>query len=614
MIFRSIKDRIRIEIKRIIKELNYPEVDFDILEPPSKELGDLATNVAFLLGKVLKRKPYDIANELANKIGSYDMIEKVYAHQSGYINFIFNKLRFVNKVLDDKDFKMDLGKGRKVAIEHTSINPNKALHMGHVRNLVIGDSIYRILKFVNYNVYVLNYIDDSGLQVADIVVGFYYLKMPLESEKKFDHYCGDDVYVRVNKMYEEDKGLLEKRKIVLKELEDYNSEIARFARKITEMVLREQLKTCWRLKARYDCLNFESQIIASKLWEKVKDILIKKGIAKIDDNPQSKYYGCLVIKDAEGEEKVLERSDGTATYIAKDIPYALWKLGLIDDPFGYEEYEVQFDNSILYRTTFDSNKSGISFNNADEAITVIDVRQSRLQKIIINVLNALGNKKPYIHLAYEVVALSNDTAKQLGIDIKDKRFVHMKGREGIYINADVVLDQLHLKAYKESKARNPELSDEEIRKIAEAIAIGAIRYNMLKQDLDKTIVFDMNEILKLEGDTGLYLQYSYARAYKILEKTQPLMAYYKSVRDEEVELAKEISKLDIVIEEAANTLSPKVIARYARRLADVFNLFYENVQVLNSEEMYARVRLVKAFIDSMEIVLNLLGIEPLKRI
>ena len=621
MSFRNVREEVRSIIYAALDKLGYPSVEFNVDEPP-KGLGDLYSNVAFLLSRKLRKKPREIADAIVEVIDKPDIIDKIEAHQNGHINFFLNNLVFANKVLDG-DISIDIGNNRKVLIEHTSVNPNKALHIGHVRNLVLGDTIYRMLKFTNHNAYVLNYIDDSGLQVADIIVGFHFLKMPLTSNKKFDHYCGDEVYVKVNRLYDEDPSLVEKRREVLKAMEDYNSEIARFAREVTDRVLKEQLKTCWRLKARYDCLNFESQIIASKLWDKIKDILIKKGIAKIDEDLNSKYYKCLVVrKGIEGEEKVLERSDGTATYIAKDIPYAAWKIGLIDDPFGYEEYAKQFDGSIVYATTLDKNTDR-SFANAEKAITVIDTRQARLQKIISKILEALNADKPYLHLSYEVVALSADTAQQLGIDIKDKRFVHMKGREGTYINADIMLDKLHDKAYEEAKKRNPDLGDHELHNIAESIAIAAIRYSMLKQDLDKFITFDINETLRLQGDTGPYIQYSYARAYRILEKwsnkhdkpidTLKTDGSYASITEEEVLLIKELSKMDLIIEDAVSNLSPKSIARYAYKLADLFNTFYEKVQVLDSEEEESRIRLIKLFIKRMEIILNLLGIEPLKR-
>lgn len=605
MKFREIKVDAKEAIKEALRSLNYPLVEFNVDEAPA-EFGDLYTNVAFLLSKMIKRKPSEIADEIVNNITLKEI--RVYAHKSGYINFVIDSLSFVNSILKE-EYKIDM-KEKKVVIEHTSVNPNKALHMGHVRNLVIGDSLYRLLKFTNHKVYVLNYIDDSGLQVADIIVGFYFIKIPLESNKKFDHYCGDDVYVHVNKLYKDDPSLLEKRRIVLQSMEEYNSDIANFARDITNKVLIEQLKTCWRLNARYDYLNFESQIIASKLWMKMREMLIAKGIAVIDNDKNSKYYKCLVIKAGiEGEEKVLERSDGTATYIAKDIPYAAWKLGLIDNPFSYKEYVKQFDGSILYSTIINGNRA---LFDADEAITVIDVRQSRLQKIITKVLEELGNKKVYTHLAYEVVALSSSTAKELGIDTKDKRFVHMKGREGTYINADIMIDKLHVKAYEEAKIRNPHLPEEELHRIAEAISIGAIRYSMIKQDLDKTIIFDMDEILKLQGDTGPYLQYSYARACRILEKRRVDEGSYKSVRDEEVALAKELSKFDLIIEEALDNREVKIIARYAYKLANLFNTFYEHVQILNSEEENARILLLNAYVRVMRDALFILGIEPLE--
>lgn len=622
MSFSEVKEEIRKALDEALVRLGYPSVEFNVDEPPRRDLGDLYTNILFLLSKKLKRKPIELADEIAKVINKPEIIDKIETHPAGYINFFIDSLAFVNKIIERfvehngeiravLTNRIDLGKNKTVLIEHTSVNPNKALHIGHVRNLVIGDTLYRMLKFTNYNVYVLNYIDDSGLQVADIIVGFYFLNMPLESNKKFDHYCGDDVYVKVNKLYE-DPSLLEKRREVLKAMEDYDSEIARFAREITDRVLREQLKTCWRLKARYDYLNYESQMIASRLWNKIREILIREGIAKIDDEPISKYYRCLVVRAGiKGEEKVLERSDGTATYIAKDISYAAWKVGLVEDPFGYEEYTRQFDGSILYKTSLEKNGS---FPKADKSITVIDVRQARLQKIISRILESLNSNKPYLHLAYEVVTLSADTAQQLGIDIKDKRFVHMKGREGTYINADTMLDILHKKAYEEAKSRNPDLEDQELHEIAESISIAAIRYNLLKQDLDKVITFDINEMLKLQGDTGPYIQYAYARASRILEKGDKYnYAYYNSITNEELALIKELSKLDLVINDAVNSLSPKLLTRYAYKLADLFNTFYEHVQVLDSDQEYARLTLVKLFIKNMENVLDLLGIKPLKK-
>jgi len=412
---------------------------------------------------------------------------------------------------------------------------------------------------------------------------------------------------------------------VLREIEKHDSEIAKFARELTSKVLGEQLKTCWRLKARYDCLNFESQIIDSKLWEKILEAMKKKGLVKIEDDPSSKYVGCLVIKAGmEGEEKVLLRSDGTATYIAKDIPYAAWKTGLVADPFSYHKYTTQYDNTTLWTSSLDSNKEGNKkFHGADKAITVIDTRQSRLQNIVSKVLAMLeASAERYLHLSYEVVALSAETAKMLGIDIGERKFAHMAGRKGVYINADDVLDALHKKAYEEAKQRNPDADYVWLNTVAESIAIAAIRYSMLKQDLDKTITFDIAESLNLEGDTGPYLQYAHARACRILEKaTQQQTAINSSMAamlksDHEIALIKEISKFDMYVEDSAINLSPKSIARYAYTLATQFNAFYEKVPVLherNADLVNARLALVQAFVLTIRNALDLLGIDALEK-
>nr|MDQ5876756.1 arginine--tRNA ligase [Thermoproteota archaeon] len=499
----------------------------------------------------------------------------------------------------------------------------------------------------NHRTTVLNYIDDSGVQIADIVVGFKFAGFPIEpptKNQKFDQYCGDEVYVKINEIYEKDPQIAEKRKLVLKEIEEGKSEIARFAMDITLRVLQEQLKTCWRMKVRYDLLNFETHIVGSKLWSKAFELLKSNSIAKYETEGKNK--GCWVIEVKEEEEKkqeeddkVLVRSDGTATYIAKDIPYAAWKLGLVEDPFYYQEYTKQWDGSTLYATTLaDSDiKSGSSssktvdkkFNGGERVITIIDSRQSRLQAIISQVLSKIGvsgnGHNKYFHLGYEAVTLSSDTAKEFGIDIGNRQFMHMSGRKGIYVNADYVLDALHDKAYKEAKTRNPDFSDQQLNKIAEDISISAIRYNMIKQDLDKIITFDIKESLSLEGDTGPYLQYAYARSQRILEKSEQgfiiaagrtNFAFEQLTHDSEIALIKEISKLDLVVENAAKSLCLKSLAHYAYKLAMTFNLFYEKVPVLreqDNEVRMARLGLVKAFGITLKNTLEVLGITALER-
>ncbi|OLC25117.1 MAG: arginine--tRNA ligase [Thaumarchaeota archaeon 13_1_40CM_4_48_7] len=630
MTLRVLIQQVREIVGDAVKSAGYPAVEFDVTEPPQKEFGDLSCNVAFLLSKPAKKPPPRVATELVEALKP--RVKDTYILSAepagGHINFKADYARLspttLAQVLKNPETYgyHDSGKGRHIVIEHTSVNPNKALHVGHMRNVIIGDALYRIMKATNHITTVLNYIDDSGLQVADIVVGFKFAGFEVEPPKgtKFDHYCGDEVYVKINEMYEKDPQLAEKRKLVLKEIEEGKSEIARFAAEITMRVLDEQLKTCWRMKARYDLLNFESQIVMSNLWSKAFELLKKNKITHFEEEGKNK--GCWVMEAKDEEDKVLVRSDGTATYIAKDIPYAAWKLGLVDDPFSYVEFEKQWDGSMLYRTTLnDKSVMEREFNRGERVITIIDSRQARLQRIVSQVLSKIGaHTREYFHLGYEAVTLSSETAKIFGMDIGDRQSMHMSGRKGIYVNADYVLDTLHSKAYEEVKKRNPGFSERELNTIAEEIAVSAIRYSMIKQDLDKIITFDIKETLSLEGDTGPYLQYAYARSQRILEKSGQTInndsQFQLLTREAEIAVIKEIAKLDLVVEDAAKSLSPKSLARYAYNLATTFNLFYEKVPVLkegNADVRMARLALVKAFGIALRNALNVLGIFALER-
>ncbi len=615
-------------MRSTVAALGYPDVDFDVSEPPRIEFGDLTCNIAFQLAKHAKKSPAKLASEIAKAVMSRlheagGHVQSAEPHPAGYVNFRANHAKLSRETLE-----LALGDparygyptsdpGTHVVIEHTSVNPNKALHVGHMRNIVIGDALFRLMKATNHRVTVLNYVDDSGLQVADIVIGFKFAGFPLEppAGKKFDQYCGDDVYVKINEMYAKDPALAEKRKLVLREIEEGKSDIARFAAEVTVRVLREQLRTCWRTRVRYDLLNFESHIVASKLWSESFDLLKHHGIAKFET--EGKNNGCWVIEAKDEEDKVIVRSDGTATYVAKDIPYAAWKLGLVHDPFSYNEFTEQWDGTKLYATALDGKSLERRFNGGQRVITIIDSRQSRLQRIISQVLVQIGGEgepREYHHLGYEAVTISSETAKTLGIDIGDRQFMHMSGRKGIYVNSDYVLDTLHSKAYEEVKVRNPDFGEDKLHKIAEDIAISALRYNMIRQDLDKIITFDIKESLSLEGDTGPYLQYAFARSQRILEKSGREVegGNLEALSHEaEIALIKEISKLDLVVEDAAKSLSPKTLARYAYSLATTFNLFYEKVPVLKEQDhdiLMARLALVKVFGITLKNALDVLGI------
>ena len=626
MVFLNLIDEIGKKTNSILESQNLSSVPF-VVEPAKAGFGDITCNVAFLLSKQLKKSPQQISSEfvLLYTFDDLTYIKNVQSHPSGYLNFEIDYTKFNDLVITSSqknDYgEIDIGKNESMVVEHTSVNPNKALHVGHVRNVILGDVISKILRKGNFNVKVLNYVDDSGLQVADIIVGFKFcnfLEEPPENQK-FDHYCGDTVYVKTTEKYETDKQLEQKRHEILKQMEDPTNEIAKMAETITRRVLSEQLKTIWNLGVFYDCLNFESQIIHSKLWEKIFEKLKSDNQVRLEDSGDN--AGCWIIP-AEGEDdKILVRSNGVATYIAKDIPYAAWKLGLIEDPFSYKIYSTQRNSQTLYETTLDvknNHDNKLNFTG-NKVITVIDNRQIRLQKIVSGLMAKFKNEGAYTHLGYESVTLSAETVKSLGLNVQGNS-TQMSGRKGLYVSADTVLETLKKRVYEESKSRNPELSESDLQEIANDVAVGTIRYEMIKPDLDKIITFDLQKSLRLEGDTCSYIQYSYARASRILEKTdvEPnFNSKFESLSsDHEKNLLKKIAMFDITVNDSVRNLSPKVIAKYSYDLAVSFSSFYEHVKVLSSETpelLNARLCLVVSFQKTLKNALSLLGIESPNR-
>lgn len=642
MKFREFEAEVRDALLSAANARGYNLTEVELLRPPNPELGDISSPVGLRLARETKKAPGVIARELAETIDSgatWRLIGGVQAHDSGYVNFRTNWALFAYEllasVLKPEGGVVDLGAlgpTKRVAIEHTNVNPNKALHIGHARNLVLGDSLARTMKRLGHEVQTLNYIDDSGAQVADVIVGLKFLHIPDKAPEgvKFDAYCGDVVYTKVNQVYERDPSLKDKQRLVLKEIEKGSGEISEYAENIVSQILAAQLQTCWRLGAHYDLLNWESHILKTGMWGEVFEELKRKGIAVLETEGEN--AGCWVVKDRElGDDKVLVRSDGTVVYVAKDIPYAAWKIGLVRDQFSYRVYGSQPDGSTLWSTTSKKatepdagTPAHPRFGGADLAISVIDSKQSRLQKVVSRVLERLEGKESerYLHRAYEVVALSKKSAESLGLTV-EKEFVHMQGRKGIYINVDNVLDALKDKSAEETKRRNPERSDEWVDSVADTLAVAAFRFELVKQDPDKMMAFDLESSLRLQGDTGPYLLYSYARASRILVKSGakgPAISEAsagKLKHPKEVALLKLISTYDKSVMEAERYLSPKEVATYAHSLAATFSEFYEAVQV-NSEPdaslREARLAMIEGFRVILRDALGLLGIQALDEI
>ncbi|MHB8565942.1 MAG: arginine--tRNA ligase [Nitrososphaerales archaeon] len=642
MSFREFAEEAKSLTLMAIEKLGFeapPNLEWD--EPPDKTLGDLSMRVGYQLSKALAKKPSEIVSVIASKINEFPSNERKYVdsamgHPSGFLNFKVNQDYFLNRVLVESSRsaygKLNLGNGETILLEHTAVNPNKALHIGHLRNVTLGDSISRILEFSGHKVSVLNYIDDSGLQVADILVGLLHLGYSKDSPPgvKYDHYAGDSVYVSVNRKYETDPKLKEHQKSILKAIEVKDPKIFPLAAEITDRILREQLATCWRMGVYYDLLIYESDIVQSKLWEHTFSKLKAKEIVRLET--EGKYEGCWIVSvsgEKEGEDKVLVRADGTATYIAKDTPFAALKVGIMPDRFSYSKYSTQPNGKILWRSRSDGDfgVSPVTWG-AGKSITVIDSRQARLQRIIQHILEQLSGKfleGKYIHLGYEIISLSPKTAASLEKSSpsgKESGIVTMSGRKGTYVNVDDALDSIKERAFEETRKRNESVTDESwLKQVAEKLAISAVKFSLLKQDLDKMIIFDMDDALQLIGETGPYMLYTYARATSISSKlkiVQGMDSQGKLLASEsEITLVKLISKFDVFVEKSVKMLAPKWIAHYSFELCEAFNKFYEKNRVIQEENQdirQARLALVECFRNTLARSLGLLGIETLDRI
>ncbi len=600
-------------INKAIKDYGLTASTIYVGEPTEASFGDFTTNAAFILSKTLKKSPYEAAKDLVDKIEFPKEDITVELHSSGFINFRLTDLfylRFLNQIIKNQGYgEITVPEKKKIIIEHTSVNPNKALHVGHARNVILGDTLYRLFKRLGHQVTVLNYIDDTGVQVADLIVGFKYLGYPLESDEKYDHYCGDVVYVNANKAIEESEELKRKRSEVLKDLEE-GGELYRYAKPIIEKIVKEQLKSAWSVGARYDLLNWESHFVHGGYWKKMFELLKEKGLIKFVT--EGKHKNCWVLLD----KKVLVRSDGTAVYTAKDLTYAAWKLGLIPDEFYYYVFTTQLDGSVLYSTALSGELKGL-YKPADEAYILIDQRQLPLQNLIKETLKALSASKDYKVIAYGLVALSKNTAEKIVKGKIEKEIVHMSGRSGIYYNLDDLMEAIKLVALKLINERNPTLPEKE--EVASKVAVAAIRYSLMRPDLDKQIVFDINDALKLEGDTGPYIQYTYARASKILEKANNEVSLLNQIKlsQEEKQLLLQMSKYDYYLFKAYSSTSVTALANYVHELAFAFNAFYEKKRVLDeqdSELKKMRLALVYAYKQIILDAMNVLGLPELKEL
>ncbi|MDW8083991.1 MAG: arginine--tRNA ligase [Candidatus Caldarchaeum sp.] len=612
------------EVRRLLTDAGVE--DPRITYPKEPRFGDLSSPSAFDIAKKTGKTPLEEARSLAARIPlqKTSYVERVEVAEPGYLNFFARWKILASEILSEAIQKrerfgeIDFGAGKYVLVEHTSVNPNKALHIGHARNVCLGDSLARLLTKTGHRVAVANYIDDSGVQMAEILLAFTQLGYSIDPPNglKFDEYCGQ-IYAETSRKIQSNRGLENLKRKIAAELENPESQTYRLNREIVDRVLRQQLRTCWRLGARYDVLNKESDVLFFDLWQDVFTRLREiNAVYRVEAGPKK---DCWLIDlsghprlSKEGDE-VLVKSDGSTTYVARDIGYAAWKLGTLNKDFRYKLFGFNPDNTPVYVTDRDGVEAK-KFGSASFTINVVDVRQKRPQEIVRYALEKLGaDPSRYVHYAYEVVSLSKQDAEKLNVQVEDAAFVHMTGRGGIYVNVDPLLDYIKAKAAEGARQRHPDWSNEKIEFVAERIAVAALRYFLVRADPDKMIIFDSSEASDIEGDTGPYIQYAYARATRILEKADDKPNpnnIPQTLEPKEVEVVRRIGMLPIVYEEAVKTLSVKRVVSYLRELAFVFNDFYETCPVLQApaDVKIFRLAIVDAFRSALASAASVAGI------
>ena len=578
-----VQDRLRSHLVRLLTSLygldesSMPALALEY--PPNRELGDLGSPVAFELARRLRKAPRVIAQEIAGGFGSVEGIRQVAAAPNGYLNVFLERPRFLLDRLASEPppslatASAERTSAGKAIVEHTAINPNKAAHIGHLRNAALGDTLVRVLRFRSTRVEVQNYIDDTGVQVADVVVGFRELEgksldgvREIADGDRFDYYCWD-LYARVTEWYEQDKERLKVRAATLHDIEHGGNENAEVAAFIADRIVRCHLRTMARMNVDYDLLTWEGDILRLRFWAQAFDVLKAKGAVYL--RTDGRLAGCWVMPieedapaasrpptgkephaagaagsrepsgagggpdaeegDAEEREKVIVRSNGVVTYVGKDIAYQFWKLGLLGRDFKYRVFTARPHGPLWATSSTDGEAEHPLFGGAAYVYNVIDVRQSYLQKLLkqalINVGHPEGADRSH-HFSYEMVALSHATARELGYapppDSEEARrpFVEVSGRKGLGVKADDLLDIVIRKAGGEVSKRNAELRPEEIERTARMIGIAAVRYFMIKFSRGKVIAFDLDEALSFEGESGPYIQYAVVRANNIFQKLQ----------------------------------------------------------------------------------------------
>jgi arginyl-tRNA synthetase len=635
-LYRHLERRLAQQVREFLRRTYDLDLAKIVIEqPPSVEFGEYALPLAFELARRLRKAPRKIAEEIVSGIGPIPGFEKLELAGAGYINARVRREQLAAALMADERPRADVASG-KILVEHSSINPNKAAHVGHLRNAILGDTFVRLLKFAGREVDVQNYIDNTGVQVADVVVGFLNIEKKSRAEieqlarqPRFDYYCWD-LYASVSNWYAEDKENLRVRQQVLHAIEEGNNESAAVADVISIAVLRRHLETMDRLDIEYDFLPRESEILHLHFWDAAFTKLKEGGVLFLETDGKNK--GCWVMRRAgtaneiaagaeisagnaeqdqvaEEDQKVIVRSNGTVGYVGKDIAYHLWKFGLLGRDFGYRKFYRYPHGHDCWISTAVGALDHPHFGSVSEIYNVIDARQAEAQNTVIEALRGLGHNEQadhYTHFSYEMVALTPRCAAELGYELSDedksRPYIEVSGRKGFGVKADDLLDRLSASAKNEVDGRHPQLTEAERVTIATQIAVGALRYFMLKFTKSSVIAFDFKEALSFEGETGPYAQYAVVRAANIFRKggidpeefggdpvnrvlPDDLAKFLSGEAGNEIwELWLAAAKTSYIIDQSIATTEPAYLAKHAFQLAQLFNAFYHRHPILSEAD------------------------------
>ncbi len=660
--YKTLQERLQRRVAEVLKERYDVELSsFPVELPPKIELGEMALPIAFELAKRLKKAPRVIAAELQPALAETPGVVSVEIAGAGYINIKLDRAETVRRIAADEHAVVG-GPGFRL-LEHTSINPNKAAHVGHLRNAVLGDSFARMLRRGDgdearwkqgFELGVQNYIDNTGVQVADIVVAITQLKGMtleqvrewiteiLETNERLDYLCWD-MYAQVSQWYEADSAQAAARKRIrldtLHHIEAGGNDVAEIADLIATGVLRRHLETMERLGIEYNFLPRESEILHLHFWEAARQLMVEKGV--LYHETAGKNAGCWVMRrasnsaagsalppvsgEADEDAKIIIRSNGTVTYVGKDIAYHLWKFGLLGLDFGYARFH-EYPHGTCWISTEDGEHPHPSFGHANAVYNVIDSRQDESQAQVKEALRALGfveESEHFTHLNYAMVALTPRCAEELGYTLREedkgRAYIEVSGRKGFGVKADDLIDRMIAAAREEVEKRHPELADAERAHIAEAIGIGALRFFLLRFTRNTVIAFDYRDALSFEGETGPYVQYAAVRAANIFRKAgvseadalaaianldlSSLLAGETDVW----ELWLTVSRLTLVLEQGIAAAEPAMLARYAFTLAQSFSNFYHRHHILTETDPARRALLLGTAAVARRELVRVLG-------